>query len=74
MVICFVGFRQIFPSPLPGRNIHALVATTLNIASESEMKAGAKRALAECLETDDLYSEVVNDAMWTENSAELRET
>lgn len=35
------------------------------------MKAGAKRALAECLETDDLYSEVVNDAMWTENSVGL---
>ncbi|GMF78282.1 unnamed protein product [Aspergillus oryzae] len=35
------------------------------------MKAGAKRALAECLETDDLYSEVVNDAIWTENSVGL---
>ncbi|KAE8361445.1 hypothetical protein BDV27DRAFT_166958 [Aspergillus caelatus] len=49
----------------------ALLATTLNIASESEMKTGAKRALAECLETDELYSEVVHDNMWTGNSASL---
>lgn len=50
----------------------ALLATTLNIASEPEMKVSAKRALSECLESDELYSEVVHDDMWTGNSAGLR--
>ncbi|GMG43198.1 unnamed protein product [Aspergillus oryzae var. brunneus] len=35
------------------------------------MRAGTKRTLAECLETDDSYSEMVHDDMWTRNSAGL---
>lgn len=35
------------------------------------MRAGTKKTLAECLETDDSYSEMVHDDMWTRNSAGL---
>ena len=48
-----------------------MVKTTLNTASESEMKAGFKRALAECPETDDLYSDTVHDDMRIGNSMGL---
>ncbi|KNG90110.1 hypothetical protein ANOM_002068 [Aspergillus nomiae NRRL 13137] len=49
----------------------AVVATTLNIASVSKMTVGSQRSLAECLETDDLYSGMVHDDMWTGNSMGL---
>ncbi|KAE8328032.1 hypothetical protein BDV39DRAFT_204434 [Aspergillus sergii] len=35
------------------------------------MKAGTKRALAECLETDDSYSEMVDNDRWTGNGARI---
>ncbi|KAB8259971.1 hypothetical protein BDV32DRAFT_149941 [Aspergillus pseudonomiae] len=50
-----------------------VVTTTLNTASESEMKARFKRALAECPETDDLYSDTVHDDMRIGNKSKIAE-
>ncbi|GIK00025.1 hypothetical protein Aspvir_004038 [Aspergillus viridinutans] len=49
----------------------AVLATKTDIASESDMIADAKRSLAECLDTDELHSEVLYDNMYTGNDKGL---
>ncbi|KAE8388071.1 hypothetical protein BDV23DRAFT_185687 [Aspergillus alliaceus] len=49
----------------------AVLATKTDIALESDMIAGAKRSLAECLDTDELHSEILYDNMYTGNDKGL---
>ncbi|PKX99080.1 uncharacterized protein P174DRAFT_468478 [Aspergillus novofumigatus IBT 16806] len=49
----------------------AVLTTKTKIVSESGMIAGAKRSLAECLDTDELHSEVLYDNMYTSNDEGL---